>query len=262
MAQKTFHEQLEEAKSELAHQKEKLNDQKKTASGLEQDLAIFERLVSDADTVLLEYGHTFKDLSKRWRDSEKSLLAKKESIPNSHRKELAEKVGEFEGPLLKEIEERKATIDVLTKTKDDAAAQAKISQDKLQKVQGNFDSLKNTQTHLDSSLKDIEELANQIESKGAESKAADPTTFFLISEVETALDNARVTTHKELKEQMEEAFPQLMAAVRDAREKIAHSEAIQTELENAIRECDALVTGRRAKVLEELLVEAAAASDE
>jgi histidinol dehydrogenase len=151
---------------------------------------------------------------------------------------------------------------MLTQASAEAAAEAKTSQDKLQKAQQTFDCLKTRQAHLESCLKDVEEVVQQIESKGAESKGADALTFFLLSEAQATLENARVMSLKDLKEQMDEAFQEMTVALRDAREKTTRFEAVQTQLENETSERDSLVTSRRTRVLEELQAESAAAQGE
>src|SRR5215470_7908802 len=105
MPQKPMREQLEEARTELTEQQEKSATLQKATTGLEQDLATLEGIASEVDTVLAEYSQVLKDLGKRWKESEKFVLAKKESIP--HRKELGERIEQSEAPILKEIETRK-----------------------------------------------------------------------------------------------------------------------------------------------------------
>jgi len=222
-----------------------------------ENLAYFKQQESDVETALAAYGDAFKELKDRWKEAEKAL-SKRESVP--HRKELAEEVAESEGPTRDEIKRKEEQILELTKAKGAAAEEAKEAEDRLQAVQAEFDKLKRKQADLDDSLKDIEELVQQVESRVAEQKTPDAATLFLLNELEAALDKARVISMKELKEQVLEAFPQLMTAKQEAGEKTALSEALQAKLEQATSERDELEAGRRASVVEELQAESTTAA--
>src|SRR5258708_484690 len=97
--QNTIQQQLEDAKTELNEQKDALATQQATASGLEQDFAVFEQLANDVKTALDGYGHAFKELHNKWKGFQKFHAHQFESISISHRKEFTDAVAGFEEPI-------------------------------------------------------------------------------------------------------------------------------------------------------------------
>src|SRR6266576_2177780 len=107
MPPKTIEEMISEDEAATNEEQELAAEKQQAADRRKENLAFFKQQESDVETALAGYGDAFKELRERWKEAEKAL-AKKESIP--HRKELGEKVAEFDGPILDEIKRKQAQI--------------------------------------------------------------------------------------------------------------------------------------------------------
>ena len=241
---KTPLEQTKEFETELTRDEASAAADAKKLDGLRQDLAVLQASLSDLESASAGYEKIWKDLKKRKTDLEGFHSLQKERFKGlAKADEVSKKIDDFDDRVARKTERiSELNGNVATAEKDVQEASKE-----LENAQAVFKKLKDTQAHLEATLKEAEDLKGRLDVQASDAKG-----YLMLRELERLLKDVQVESKENFKNSFDSAFEKSKEAMQSVRKTTAELEKLKAELDKANGELKDLTENRQAKLLNAL----------